>query len=348
MCSVPHLTKPVMLLGHGARLGGWDIERLIAWGIPMLTSWQAADLVSNHHELYFGRPGAYGHRAANRILHEADHVISIGCRRSVPCVGHTGIRDNQVLETWDEKTGEPSTTEFVGFEDWIATCKEYREQYPWIEYPTHADTRGYMNSYRVVDALHAYLRPDEVIVTDMGAALVSAFYALQIVPPQRLMTSGGLGEMGCALPAAVGASFARDKGEVLCLTTDGGIMINLQELATIRHHNLPIKIIVFDNRNYSMIIGTQRNFGYAHNGVGPADITLPDFRRLAQAWGIAAADAHTWDELHHLLDQLFKSREPSMVVVHIDPQQVYAPKLQPIMVDGKPTNPRFDQLSPLR
>ena len=76
--------QPVILLGHGARIAGWDCAALLELGIPILSSWQAADLVDNNHPMYFGRPGVYGHRAANAILYHSDLVYSVGCRRSVP------------------------------------------------------------------------------------------------------------------------------------------------------------------------------------------------------------------------------------------------------------------------
>ena len=109
-----------------------------------------------------------------------------------------------------------------------------------------------------MDRLNAHLKPDQIIVTDMGTALLSGHQILRIKSGQRLMTSLGLGEMGYGLPAAIGVSFARNRGEVLCLNCDGGMMMNLQELQTIAHHQLPVKIIIFNYDGYLMIKHTQK------------------------------------------------------------------------------------------
>ena len=120
--------------------------------------------------------------------------------------------------------------------------------------------------------LNKWLKQDQVIVTDMGTALLCAYPMLNLNGTQRLITSTGLGEMWFGLPAAIGASFSNGKGEVLCLNCDGGMMFNLQELATIQHHKLPIKIIVFCNEGYSMIKRSQEGMGMKHAASGTKDV----------------------------------------------------------------------------
>lgn len=359
-----HCERLVFLLGHGAR--GADLAPLLALKAPVLTSWQAQDMIDNNHPHYFGSPGIYGQRTANTILHHADRIIAIGNRMSIWNVGYEGPRADQSLLMVDVDDAEVKKFPHAKIHrkdaktyiaelargalapesaDWLAWCEAQR--LPWVESPAHDDANGYINSYRFVDALHPYLRDDEVIVTDMGTALICAHQVLRLKPPQRLLTSGGLGEMGCALPAAIGASFARDKGEVLCLHCDGGMMMNLQELATIMHHKLPIKIIVFENDGYDMIRKTQEKSGQQHVAVDKASgITLPSYRNLAHAWGMMAADVQTWEDFEQTIPVLFDAKEPALIAFHMDPNQKIVPKLDPIYVDGKPTSPRFDQMSP--
>ena len=219
---------------------------------------------------------------------------------------------------------------------------------PLLESPAHDDANGYINSYRFTDALHKYLRPDEVIVTDMGAPLICAHQVLRLKPPQRIMTSGGLGEMGCALPAAIGASFARGKGEVLCLHADGGMMLNLQELQTITTHKLPIRIIVYRNEGYGMIQHTQKNAGMSEVAVAAdSGVGFPDYVRVADAMGIPAADVRTWDDFNYLMPVLFASKKPMLLQYHMEPRQRMVPKLEPIFVDDQPRSPRFCDMSPI-
>jgi len=357
--------RPVILLGEGAR--GADIGAILALGVPILTSWQAADLIDSDHPLNFGRPGLYGQRCANRVLHEADYVLSLGCRLSIWTVGYEGLRADQALTIIDVDELELdrfpqarrvcSTVaqylpklgvrrEWIFPSDWVRQCRKWRSQYPWIE-AAHDDPPSYISPYRVMERLQPLLKADQIITTDMGTALVCAFQTLRLKPPQRLLTSGGLGEMGCALPAAIGASFARDKAEVLCLHCDGGMMLNLQELQTVVHHRLPIKIIVFSNDGYNMIKATQRTAGMAYSGTNKASgVSCPDFRLVAQAFDIPAAQVRTWEDWERVMPLAMEYKGPVLVEIFTDPEQKLAPKLDPVYVDGKPTSPEFWDLSP--
>ena len=123
------------------------------------------------------------------------------------------------------------------------------------------------------------------------------------------------------------------------------MMMNLQELQTIAHHKLPIKIIVYENDGYLMIKHTQRIGGMLHSSVdGKSGVSLPDFRMLAQDFGFFSCDVWTWDDVKKSLHRFFALREPAMIVFHMDPKQALVPRLMPLP-DG--SRPRFDQLSPL-
>lgn len=357
--------KPVIVLGYGIRSAGADPSKLLELGIPVLSSWQAADLVDNNHPMYFGRPGIYGHRTANHIFYTADKIIAVGNRMSPWQVGIGGLREGQSLHMIDCDPDEinryPEATFSIGNIDddinrlkdgfdaeWVEQCNKWRDQYPWIE-AAHNDANGYMNSYRIVDQMQRYFRKDEVIAVDVGGVMCPIFQVIKFKPPQRVMTSGGLGEMGCGLPAAIGASFARNKGEVICFVGDGGIMLNIQELQTIIHHKLPIKIVVFENGGYAMIKRTQRNLSMKYTGVHKeSGVSFPDFRRLAHALGMNACDVYKWDEFYRAVPQMFDAKEPSMVVFHLDPEQKFVPKLEPIMhPDGRIESAQFNRMSPL-
>ena len=353
--------KPVIVVGGGAV--GCDLSPLYDLNVPILTSWQAADMIDNWHPNYFGRPGIYGQRAANKVLYEADQIIAIGCRLSKWMIGHGGLRPDQKLVMLDVDENEVAKfkdvlwikmpiEDFIGGlwtltdSTWMNQCVSWRV--PLIE-DCHADTNGYINSYRFIERLESLLRPNEVMMTDVGSLMCPVYQVLRLRPGQRLMTSGGLGEMGCGLPAAVGASFARDNGEVLAFVGDGGLMMNLQELATIQHHKLPVKIIVFANDGYAMIKGTYTNVNLHRRGVDRASgLGMPDIRKIAHGWGFAACDIRTWNDFASAIPMLINIKEPAMAVVHVDPEQGYWPRLQPIRnADGSYTPARFDQLSPI-
>ena len=358
--------RPVIVMGHGLRASGADASKLLWLGMPVLSSWQAADLVDNWDLAYCGRPGIYGQRCANRILYEADQVVAIGCRMTPWMIGHAGLRPEQNLVMVDVDQHEAArfwpkvewinqdAKEFVDSlqhanrQGWWEHWFKWRTDFPWIESGTHDDANGYINSYRFIQRLERLLRPDEIIAVDVGCRMCPVFQALRVKPPQRSLTSGGLGEMGCALPASIGASFARGKGEVLCLVGDGGLMMNLQELQTVVHHQLPIKIIVFANDGYAMIKGTHRNLKIPYTGVDRASgISHPSFTKIAFGFGIQTGIVKTWDDFDRVMPQLLATKLPAILEVQIDPEQVYAPRLQPIkQPDGTFLPPRFCDLSP--
>ncbi len=237
----------------------------------------------------------------------------------------------------------------VDIATWTATCAAWRERYPLVG-PEHADAPGFINSYRFIDRLCDHLKPDQVVVTDMGTALLSGHEAMRLAPGQRMMTSTGLGEMGYGLPAAIGVSFARNRGEVLCLNCDGGMMMNLQELQTIAHHRLPVKLIIFNNDGYLMIKHTQKNlFSGRYAGVnGVSGVTCPDFGKIATAFDIAYCSIRTWDDFDASIQALQSAPGPMICDVFMDPEQFFHPKLS-VAVDrsGRLVSPPLEDLSPL-
>lgn len=351
--------RPVILLGNGGR--GVDLATILSLQVPILTSWPAKDMIDNDHPWYFGSPGQYGQRIANKIFYEADIIFSFGNRMAIWNVGYEGPRPDQqiamvdvdahevakfkqaehmqmTVDEWMEYANRITTTN-----EWREKCKGWRGQYSLVESPAHDDTE-YINSYQFMKRLQAYLKPDQVIVTDMGAAHICAHQVLRLKPPQRIISSGGLGEMGCGLPMAIGASFARGKGEVLCLVGDGGMMMNLQELQTIIHHQLPIKIIVFNNGGYGMIRQTQEKSGMRLAGVNErTGVSFPSFRHVALSFGFTASEIRSWDDFERIIPNM---RGPCLVEYFMDPAQLFVPKLDPIYVDGKAVSPRFCDMSP--
>ena len=389
--------RPLLWLGHGIRLAG-AVDLLPAFldrfQIPTVLSWSGADMLDSNHPLVFGRPGVYGQRCANRIVEEADKIIAIGTRLSLLQIGYDrskiqaklGVCDIDAIEAskWnpeEQYLGDAKAfierwmVEDEGFAapvDWLNQCEAWRDQYSWIESPIH-DDGDYYNSYRFMAILNKYLKPDQVIVTDVAGPNICANQVLKLKPPQRLMTSQGLGEMGVGLPFAIGASFARNKGEVLCLHTDGAMMMNLQELQTIAHHKLPIKLVIFSNDGYGMIKQTQRvmyegRFTSVDMATGvsivPFGAVVPNFgagrvasdppaiptRMLKKQKGIPPPLAASLDmpvDTDDACRWLMNEPGPACLEVVMDPNQLYLPRLQAIKgLDGKVTSPRLSEMSP--
>jgi acetolactate synthase-1/2/3 large subunit len=372
--------RPLLWLGNGIRLAGAEkqIEPLLnLLGVPTLVSWAGIDMVKSSHPLVFGRAGVYGQRAANFILQNCDYLLTIGTRLAIPQIGYdlselargaridvvdidpdeaekhqTRVREKIVCDAsvfMKELIGRIQQRVISRQTDWIAQCNAYQDQFPWVG-SEHADQGDFMNSYRFMERLNSFFKKDQVVVTDMGTALLSGHQVLRIADGQRLMTSTGLGEMGYGLPAAIGASFALNRGEVMCLNCDGGMMLNLQELQTIVHHKLPIKLFIFNNDGYLMIKHTQNAlFKTGYVGTDKASgVSCPDFSKIATAFDMPAYQIHNWDECDDALAKVQAATGPVICEVFMHPEQLFTPKLSLVVKeDGTLVSPPLEDLSPL-
>jgi len=372
--------RPLLWLGNGIRLAGAEkrIEPLLdLLGVPALVSWAGIDMIDSKHPLVFGRAGVYGQRASNFILQNCDYLLTIGTRLAIPQVGYDltelarGARIDVVdIDLQEVFKHQSRTQEMIACDasvfidalterlqqlvitqktDWLTRCNAYQEQFPWVG-PEHDDQGGFINSYRFMERLNTFFKPNQIVVTDMGTALLCAHQALHIQDGQRLMTSTGLGEMGYGLPAAIGVSFATERGEVMCLNCDGGMMLNLQELQTIAHHQLPVKLFIFNNDGYLMIKHTQNAlFKTGYVGTDKASgISCPDYTKIAMAFDIPAFQIRKWEECDETLAKVQAATGPVICEVFMHPEQLFTPKLSLVSKeDGSLVSPPLEDLSPL-
>jgi acetolactate synthase-1/2/3 large subunit len=376
--------RPVIWLGHGIRLS--DAVNLVESFVdllqcPVLVSWAGIDIISSNHPLVFGRAGIYGQRAANFILQNCDFLLAIGTRLAIPQIGYDlneFIRtaklavvdiDLDELKKFGEKLSIPIWADAKEFMQamlsllpnslykitqeaklaWVKQCNTYQNKYPVLS-NDYFDQDGYINSYPFIERLSHYFKLNQIIVTDMGTALLSTHQVLQVKQGQRLMTSTGLGEMGYALPAAIGAAFANKSAEVICLNCDGGMMLNLQELQTIVHHELAVKIFIFNNDGYLMIKHTQKAlFSGRYVGTNKkSGVSCPNFSALAEAFGIPSFKIKTWEDLESIMPKIQDLPGPVICEVFTHPEQLFFPKLSlALQKDGSIISPPLEDLSPL-
>jgi acetolactate synthase-1/2/3 large subunit len=194
--------------------------------------------------------------------------------------------------------------------------------------PEYRETTGAVHPYVFVDEVSEHLREGDVVVTANGAASVVTFQALRMKPLQRLLANSGTASMGYDLPAAIGAAFAHDR-RVVCMAGDGSLMMNVQELQTLVHHKLPVKLFVFDNDGYLSIRQTQDNlFGGHYVGEGPASgVTLPDFVAVAEAFGIPARRITSHAEMAGAIEWALAEPGPALLDVVMPRTQPFAPKV---------------------
>ena len=375
--KLKHSSRPVIIAGHGIRISGSKekFKQLVKkLNIPVLLTWSGIDLLPEDNKYNFGRSGVQGQRSSNFIVQNSDLVIVLGSRLSLLQTGYDTkdfapkaeliINDIDLdeasknkrekcslitLNTKDLIEGLLQYDKSIDYKlDWLDYCEKMRLKYPKLM-PEHKSNK-YINSYEFIDKLSDDLNNDDIIVTDMGTALLSGHYGIKLKEKQTMFTSLGLGEMGYALPGAIGASFTDLKKNVICLNCDGGIMMNLQELQTIKHHNLPIKIIIFNNDGYLMIKHTQKMlFNGVYNGVNAdTGLSLPEFEKVANAFGFSYCSIRNWTDYNKNIKSFLNFNGPSICEVYMDPEQEFIPKVKGIKKqDNTIFAPPIEEMSPL-
>jgi acetolactate synthase-1/2/3 large subunit len=374
--------RPVFIFGNGIRLGG--AEHLLPaltekFKVPFLISWNGVDMISSLHPLNYGREGTYGQRCANFVVQNADLVITIGTRMAIPQVGYDlreFARDaRKVIVDIDkselDKFASDSSFELVEahakdfiagilehvkapeeakISAWKATCDRWKAAYPFVE-PNglHKEEDGFLNSYSFIKELNRHFNHDEIIVTDMGTALTCTHQVIEVQGQQRVVTSTGLGEMGFGLPGAIGASLAANHQRVILISGDGSMMMNLQEMQTIVHHNLPVKLFVYINDGYLTIKHTQNNlFGKKFSGSGAASgVSCPDYSKIGAAFGFKTYRISSLHEAANVIPEVLNAEGPVLCEVFIHAMQLLVPKTSfNINPDGTLVSPPLEDLYP--
>ncbi|THI90512.1 MAG: thiamine pyrophosphate-binding protein [Nitrospira sp. CG24A] len=372
-------SRPVMMVGSGIRLSGAveKFERVIAkLRIPVTTAWTAHDLIPTDHELFCGRPGTVGDRPGNFTVQNSDLLIVIGSRLNIRQVSYNwkafARHAYKVQVDVDEaELSKPTVrpdlaipcdaTAFLEELDrqldrllydssrhaaWLAWCRERVARYP-VVLPRHREFNGAINPYHFLDRLCRSLEPDDVIVCGNGAACVVTFQVAHIKRGQRLFCNSGSASMGYDLPAAIGAAVAREGKRVICLAGDGSIQMNIQELQTLVHHQLPIKVFVLNNDGYLSIRQSQKNFFNLLVGESEASgVSFPDMVQIGQAYGIPSLQVAGPDFLP-TIERVLATPGPQLCQVTLDPDQQFEPKLSSkSLPDGRIVSAPLEDLYP--
>jgi acetolactate synthase-1/2/3 large subunit len=363
--------RPVILVGHGVKLSKSEElfkSRVESLNIPILATWSAIDIIDHGNPLFFGSPGVYGQRSSNFIFQKCDLLITIGTRLTIP---QTGYDFKEVARNAKIVMVDVDETEFKEFihlpikadcgafleklsgvksecSPWIENCRQIRNEFPIVE-DKHIDDE-FPNSYKLIDKISEHLKPDQIIVTDMGTALLSGHQSIRLKQGMTMFSSYGLGEMGYGLPAAFGAAIAGNGREVLCLNCDGGMMMNLQELQTIIQHGLRVKIVIFNNDGYLMIKHTQKMlFNGNYNAVDKTTgIVLPDYIKVAKAFGYENFRIKTWREFDFYFTRFMDHDGPAICEIFMPPNQDFLPKVKGVLqCDGSIFAPPIEEMSPI-
>ena len=372
--------RPVFHAGYGIRLsGGYDAFRSVLekLNIPVVTYWNAVDLIEDEHPLYCGRAGNMGDRPGNWAIQNADLILAVGTRISIRQVGYnwkTWAREAKVimvdidpaemrkptlhvdLPIWadakDFLTGLDRLAEekvFTGT-DWLETCQRWKKEYP-VVLPRQWEENGKTaNVYAFVRYLSSRLPENSLTAVSNGACCVVGNQAYVIQKGSRMANNSAVASMGYGLPAAIGTCIGGGRRETICLEGDGSIMMNLQELQTILTNKLPIKIFLINNSGYHSIRITQTNlFNKNFVGIGPesGDLSFPEYRKIAEAFGYRYYGAHSNAEMMRVVDEVLAQEGPVFTEIFTDTDQVWEPKSSTKRLpDGTLVSPPLEDLAP--
>ena len=375
--------RPVFHAGYGIRLsGGYEAFRSAAekLNIPIVTYWNAVDLIEDENPLYCGRAGNMGDRPGNWAIQNADLILAVGTRISIRQVGYnwkTWARAAEVImvdidqaemkkptlhvemPVWADakdflqkldKAAEASAPVYRG-EEWLETCQRWKQEYPAVVPGQWEENGETANVYAFVRHLSSQLPENSLTAVSNGACCVVGNQAYVIKKGSRMANNSAVASMGYGLPAAIGTCIGGGCRNTICLEGDGSIMMNLQELQTVLTNQLPIKLFLINNNGYHSIRITQSNLFREHCkiGIGPEsnDLSFPEFKKIAEAFGFPYYSAHSNAEMKRVVDEVLKQEGPVFCEIFTDTEQVWEPKSSTKRLpDGTLVSPPLEDLAP--
>jgi len=369
--------RPFLLLGAGVRLAGAvDAARDLASAVnlPVLTSRLGMDLLEYDHPLYVGHPGTYGDRPANFTVQNGDLMINIGCRLSVGLVGYD-YKDfaphakKVIVDVDPEELKKPSivpdipvladaalfierlAAKLAGFthpnQAWVDQTQSWKRNYP-VDLPEYLKEKEGINSYHFMTAFSEKMAEGDLFLLDTGSCFHVHAQAFRVKRGQRHIITGGLSTMGY-MPGALGVAAASAGRDVYCVTGDGSLQMNLQELQTIVHNKLPIKLMVLNNNGYLLIRHSQANFmeGRLIGESPETGVSFPDLKKIAKAYGISYVKISRLGELSAKLDRVKELAGPVICEIITPSKQLLVPRVASKKLDdGTMVSMPYDDMFP--
>jgi acetolactate synthase-1/2/3 large subunit len=347
--------RPLLLIGGGVsrettKKLQYSLKKL---GLPIATTWNAADRIPSDQENYVGRPNTWGQRSANLIIQQSDLLIAVGTRLGMQQTGFNWQAfvpngdivqidiDQAELDKSHPKTAMPLLGDANTFLsdllgkiladhfDWLAYTRKIRASIPLVE-PINQTRKGYISPYLFAEKLSDICAIDDVVIPcSSGGAFTIMMQTFQQKSEQIIVTNKGLASMGYGLSGAIGAAVAHPDKRVILVEGDGGFSQNIQEIGTVAINKLNLKIFIFDDSGYASIRATQKNyFGGRYVGCDRnTGLGLPDWEKLFMAWGVPVMRINHGYEADDNFLAMFESNGTSAFIVSIDPEQTYFPKI---------------------
>ncbi len=366
--------RPLLLLGGGVRIAGAAAlaARLVKkLGIPAVVSWSGFDLLPSDEPLLVGDIGVYGNRGANFAVQNCDLLLSIGSRldtrQTSGAVKHFARAAKKIMVDIDRNelgknrgytpdlTVHADAKEFISallnsakapaassdLRAWKKCAAEWKTAYPAV-LPRHFKQKA-LSAYVCADAISAAAKPGDTVIIDEGGNLVWSMQSWRVKAGQRIISTFGNSPMGYAFPAAIGAAVAQPGKSIICIDGDGGFQMNIQELQTLAHYKLPVKIFLLNNRSMGIIKQFQDlAFNSRRHGSDPSGgYTAPDFVAVAKAYKIPAVRITSAKNIKAAVKKVLAMKGPVLCDMRIDEHQQLEPKIE----YGKPLEDMYPYLS---
>lgn len=374
--KIKNAKSPVLIIGSAVRQSGClsEVYELVSkLKIPVLCPTSIADSFCKSHSLYFGNFGVFGGRTGNFMIQNSDLIFAIGSRMSFKQIGFNFSTfapnaekiivdiDGEELRKNTLKIDMPIQADLVDViyslnnfvtqslpvkEKWINYCNTLKDRFePLSESFCNSSN---VNPYFFADKLQKKLQDDSITVVGNSCACVSILQMGILKNGQRLFGNVNCGTMGYDIPAAIGATVAAEK-PVICATGDGSFQMNIQELQTIVHNNLPVKFVIFNNNGYQAIVQTQKNFfgGVLSGCTKDSGVSFPEFEKITIAYGIPYKKITCHDDIDEGIDWLLSLDSYGLCEVIQDTSQPIEPKvMSKKMPDGTLISPPINDLYP--
>jgi len=373
---IEKFSRPVVLVGSGIRISETEKELfkfIKKNSIPIVTAW-AHDVYPNYDKFYFGRQGSIGNRVGNFVVQYADLVLVLGSRLNIRQSSYNwkDFAKNAVIVSVDIDPHEQKKElihldhkiqmdlriffrEFnkmnINFRNkkrkakWISWCNYIKREFT----PKKKDYNIYQNKiniYHFIIDLFKLLKKNEIIVAADGAATVVPNQVGYLNKGNKFVANSGSASMGFELPGAIGAAIANKSRKIICLAGDGSIMMNLQELETIKSLNLNIIIFLINNDGYLSIKQTQKNFfGIEHGSSPKSGISFPNFVKIANSFGLKSCNLKLKD-FKSKLKKILNLNGPLLINVNVDTKQEFEPKLKSKKINNKIVTPSLEIMYP--
>lgn len=375
--KIKNAKRPVIFAGTAIRYSGAYesflkmIEKL---NVPVVTEWNAHDLLWDGHPLYCGRPGTVGTRGGNFVLQYSDCLLVLGNRLNIRTISYNW--ENFAKDAYKimvdidpaelmkptlkiDMTVCADVKDFIeavnrssavldNHKAWVEWGRKINEKYPACE-KSYFDPSKPLNPYVFIDKFTKNLSDGDAVICSNGSACVCTFQGAVVKKNQRLFTNSGCASMGYGLPAALGVAVCRKGERTICIEGDGSLMMNLQELQTVIYNNLNLKIVILNNNGYHSIRQTQKNlFQPPMYGVcSDNGVSFPDFEKLSAAFGFPYFKVDSIEGADSQIQNALETEGPVVIEAFLDPEQNFSPKLSARRLpDGTMVSPSLEDMSP--